>query len=274
VTSVRDSQKEISNGGKTTETAVTVKGTAAANQQVEVFDNSTSKGRVSVTGAGEWAQSVSGLALGGHSIKAVARYGDEPQSNVRTFTVESPVPEFVLDTSTISLSGRLYVPTGRPDVLPVSWPAGTTAIRTPRSGVPPYNYSSSNTGIVTVSTAGEVVARSNGSSTITVRDAQGRSGAYTVQVSGVVLCQGFGSNRYPWGRTDAQNAGYRIPNMEELRAIHGQYVGRWPQGNAFYWSSDGYFLNKNWVKNLVTGAEGYAVATVVPFSLCLVVGIR
>jgi hypothetical protein len=274
VTSVRDSQKEIANGGETTETSVTVKGKAAANQQVEVFDKSASKGKVSVTAAGDWSQAISGLALGGHSIKAVARYGDEPQSNVRTFTVESPVPDFVLDTSTISLSGRLYVPTGRPDVLPVSWPAGTTATRTPCSGVPPYSYSSSNTGIVTVSTAGEVFARSNGSSTITVRDAQGCSGAYAVQISGVVLCQGFGRNRYPWGKTDAQNAGYRIPNMEELRAIHSQYVGRWPQGNAFYWSSDGYFLNKNWVKNLVTGAEGYAVATVVPFSLCLVVGIR
>ena len=274
VTSVRDSQKEILNGGKTTETAVTVKGNAAASQQVEVFDSSTSKGVVSVNGAGEWTQAVSGLGLGAHSIKAIARYGEEPQSNVRTFTVESPVPDFVLDTSTISLNGRLYVPSGRPDVLPTSWPAGTTATRTPRSGVPPYSYSSSNTGVVTVNSSGEVAARFNGSSTITVRDAQGRSGTYSVQVSGVVDCRGFGRKRYPWGKADAESAGYRMPNMAELRAIYSQYGGRWPQGNDFYWSSDPYILDKNYVKNLVTGADGLAVSWVIPYSLCLVVGLR
>ena len=65
-----------------------------------------------------------------------------------------------------------------------------------------------------------------------------------------------------------------MPNMAELRAIYSQYGARWPQGNDFYWSSDPYILDKNRVKNLVTGADGTAVSWVHPYSLCLVVGLR
>ncbi|QKF51747.1 hypothetical protein [Pseudomonas graminis] len=257
VTSVRDSQKEISNGGKTTETAVTVKGNAAANQQVEVFDNSTSKGKVSVTGAGEWTQSVSGLALGGHSIKAVARYGDEPESNVRTFTVESPVPPLVIDPSTVALSSKLYRPTADLSVDPVSWPANSTSRRTPSSGAPPYTYTSSNSAIVKVAGDGTIYSQSNGNATITVRDSQGRSGSYPVSVSGVILVHLLGNTTYKAGLKLAAANGKRIPSLGELREIHAQYGNRWPQGEArFYsWSTDGAGLYKNWVKNLVTSDE-------------------
>lgn len=270
---VSDSEGDVEQGGTTTETTVTASGTAAANEQVEVFDGATSKGKTAVGANGSWSVSVS-VALGAHSLKAVGQYGSNPASAVRQFSVISPIPEFVLDTATVSLNGRLYVPGSRLDVLPVSWPAGTTATRTPRSGVPPYSYSSSNTALVTVDANGKVFSRGNGSATITVRDAQGRSGAYMVQVSNVILCVGFGQNRYPWAKNNVEASGFRIPNMDELRSIYNLYPGRWPQGNDFYWSSNGYVLNKNYVKNLVTGAEGYAVASVVPFSLCLVVGIR
>jgi hypothetical protein len=271
--SVRDSRGEIGQGGTTTETTVTASGTAVASEQVEVFDKNASKGTTRAGGGSAWSLSV-GVALGSHSIKAVGRYADNPSSGTRDFNVVSPIPDFVLDTSAINLSGRLYVPAGRDDVLPVTWPSGTTTSRVPISGVPPYSYSSTNTRVVTVDANGNVFSRSNGSATINVQDAQGRSGAFLVQVSGVITCQGFSFNRYPWGKKEAQNAGFRIPNIGELRAMSALYRGRWPQGNDFYWSSDGYALNKNWVHNLVTGVDGYAVSSVVPFSLCLVVGIR
>lgn len=271
--SVHDSNGEITQNGETTETTVTALGTAAPNEQVEVFDGNASKGKTAVGSDGDWRLSV-GVPLGPHSLKAVGQYAENPASGVRQFSVISPIPEFVLDTSAINLNGRLYVPDSRPDVLPVSWPAGTTATRIPSSGVPPYSYSSSNTALVTVDANGKVFSRGNGGATITVRDAQGRSGAYTVQVSNVIVCGGFGLNRYPWGKKDAEASGFRIPNMDELRSIYNLYPGIWPQGNDFYWSSNGYALNKNYVKNLVTGVEGYAVASVIPYSLCLVVGLR
>jgi hypothetical protein len=258
VTSVRDSQKEIPNAGKTTETSVTVSGNAAANQQVEVFDNSTSKGRVSVTAAGGWSQAISGLALGGHSVKAVARYGDEPQSNVRTFTVESPVPAFVIDTSTMTLSGRLYRANTDMSVDPLSWPGGTATVRTPSSGAAPYSYSSSNPNVARVVSNGTVYAHTNGSATITVRDSAGRSGSYTVSVSGVVVVYTLSNSTYKQAQSDAASNGRRLPNLDELRAIYNQFgQGRFPQypDRLYSWSTNGAGLFKNSTKNLVTGAE-------------------
>lgn len=257
VTSVRDSQKEIPNAGKTTETTVTVSGNAAAGQQVEVFDNSKSKGRVSVTAAGEWTQVIGGLALTGHSVKAIARYGDEPESNVRTFTVESPVPPLVIDPSAIALSGKLYRPTADLSVNPISWPANSTSRRTPSSGAPPYTYTSSNSAIVKVTGDGTIYSQSNGNATITVRDSQGRSGSYPVSVSGVILVHLLGNTTYKAGVKLAAANGKRIPSLGELREIHGQYGSGWPQGEArFYsWSTDGAGLFQNWTKNLVTSDE-------------------
>lgn len=257
VTSVRDSQKEIPNAGKTTETTVTVSGNAAAGQQVEVFDNSKSKGRVSVTAAGEWTQVIGELALTGHSVKAIARYGDEPESNVRTFTVESPVPPLVIDPSAIALSGKLYRPTADLSVNPISWPANSTSRRTPSSGAPPYTYTSSNSAIVKVTGDGTIYSQSNGNATITVRDSQGRSGSYPVSVSEVILVHLLGNTTYKAGLKLAAANGKRIPSRGELRDIYAQYGSGWPQGEArFYsWSTDGAGLFQNWTKNLVTSDE-------------------
>lgn len=274
LTNVRDSKGEVTNAGSTTDTTVTASGKATANEQVQIVDGTTSKGNAAVNASGDWSHSISGLALGAHNVKAVALYGDEASSNIRTFTVKSPVPDFVLDRSQVTLGGRLYVPDNRPDVLPGSWPAGTRATRNPSSGVPPYYYSSSNSAVVTVDSIGTVTARQNGSVSITVRDSQGRSGSYAVSVTGIIVCGGFGTNKYPWAVTALSNAGWRMPNVDELRAIHNLYAGRWPQGNGYYWSSTGRSFNTNWVKNLVTGQEGYGYSSLIPHSICLVVGLR
>lgn len=272
--SVRDSQGEVANAGSTTDTAVTVSGKAASNEQVEVFDGATSSGIAAVDAAGDWSKPVNALSLGAHSIKAVAKYGNQAPSNIRTFTVELPVPEFVLDPSSVALNGRLYVPAGRLDILPTTWPTGTTATRTPSSGVPPYVYSSSNTAVATVDANGMIAARQNGNASITVRDSQGRTGSYPVIVSGVTVCVGFTASRYPQAVTALSREGCRMPSLDELRAIYTQYGSRWPQGNDYYWSVSSSGLNRNWVKNLVTGAEGTAGNTTIGGSLCLSTGLR
>nr|GEY35281.1 hypothetical protein [Tanacetum cinerariifolium] len=274
ITSVRDSKAEVPQNGTTVDTTVAVTGTAAPSQQVEVLDGNTSKGSPPVSAAGTWSLSVAGLSLGGHSVKARALYGEKPESNVRSFTVKSPVPDFVLDTSTITLSGWLYVPSDHPEVLPIAWPGGTSSTRTPTNGVPPYSYSSSDTSRVRVDNNGTVFARYNGTATITVTDKAGRSGSYPVRVTGVEIASSFGYNRYPRGKDDAEAAGYRIPNLAELAAIHAMYGANWPQGNDWSWSSDAQGFGRQYVRNVVTGATGTANGTVVPFSLCIVVGLK
>ncbi|MBD8476204.1 hypothetical protein IFT98_18490 [Pseudomonas sp. CFBP 8770] len=86
ITSVRDSKGEVSAGGTTYDGRVTVSGTATAGQQVELIDVATSKGVVSVDAGGTWTASVTGLAVGSHSLTAQALYGSAPVSNAIGFS--------------------------------------------------------------------------------------------------------------------------------------------------------------------------------------------
>lgn len=234
LTSVRDSKGEV--GSSTTDTTVTASGKAADNQQVEVFDGNTSKGKAQVNGSGDWSHQVTGLALGSHSLKAVALYDSGASSNVRIFTVASPIPGFVLDPSAVNLNGKVYRLAGY-GTEPVSWPGGTTYTRVPSSGVAPYTYSSSNPTVVVVNAGGTIFSNRNGTATITVRDAQGRSGSYSVNVSNVIEVVGLGRSNWNNATSNAASRGKRIPSHDELNQIAEMYLGRWPMGGGLYWST-------------------------------------
>ncbi|WP_268800091.1 hypothetical protein [Pseudomonas huanghezhanensis] len=254
--SVRDSKGEIAQGGTTAETTVTASGTAAANAQVEVFDYFASRGTTVVGGTGSWSLSVS-VALGIHGINAVGRYADNPSSDTRNFTVVSPVPDFVLDSTPVSLNGALWGMAGYPGHEPLRWPAGTTLVRIPSSGVPPYTYSSSNDTKVQVNKDGRINSVSNGVATITVQDGQGRTGSYNVTVSNVTMVYGLGNDTFKGGQKTAASRGLGIPPLDVLNSIWSQYGNRFPMGNGSYWSSTsapGFYMN--YTKNLVTGAQG------------------
>ncbi|WP_456254520.1 YncE family protein [Pseudomonas iridis] len=90
ITSVKGSPSgdEIPEGGTTVETAVTLTGTAAKGQKVEVFDGTTSKGQPVVHATtGVWELAVNELSVAAHSFKAKALYGSGAESAIRTFTV-------------------------------------------------------------------------------------------------------------------------------------------------------------------------------------------
>ncbi|MEX6663592.1 hypothetical protein [Pseudomonas sp. W2-17] len=269
--SVRDSKGEISQGGTTTETTVTASGTAAPNEQVEVFDVNTSKGKTAVAGNGGWSLSV-GVALGAHSLKAVGQYAENPTSPVRQFSVIPAIPPFVLDPSSVSLNGGFYAFADYPGTLPLSWPAGTTIVKTPTSGVPPYTYSSSNDSTVRVDQNGSIYSTSNGTATITVRDKEGRQGSYTVTVSNVILVHGMGNRNWPDANNTASGAGRRMMNMDQLRQIYNLYGSNFPMGSHPCWSTDSAGLFMNRTKDLFTGGEGTA-RTTVPGGYCFVMAI-
>ncbi|HEY0286112.1 MAG TPA: hypothetical protein VGC62_03735, partial [Pseudomonas sp.] len=257
LSSVKDSKGEVANGGTTTDTAVTASGKAAGSEQVEVFDGASSKGKVTATTAGDWTHPLTGLALGAHSIKAVAQYGSGSASNVRTLTVVSPIPPFVLDPSTVTLSGKFYRPGRNLGIDPPAWPANTSTTRVPSSGKAPYSYHSSNPSVVRVNQNGVITSQGNGSATITVQDSAGRSGSYQVNVSGVIIVRFLGNAPYKRAVNNASANGLRIPNLNELREMYSQYGGRWPQDEArlYSWSTDRSGLWRNMGKNLVTGQE-------------------
>ncbi|MFI8225049.1 hypothetical protein [Pseudomonas sp. NPDC085632] len=88
ITSVKGANGvEIANGGKTTETRVTLAGIAEATQKVEVFDGTFAKGAVVVDPMGNWTFSLSELSVGSHSIRAKALYGAGEESHSWNFTV-------------------------------------------------------------------------------------------------------------------------------------------------------------------------------------------
>ena len=88
ISSVKDSEgQEIVDGGTTTETSVTLTGTAPANLGVEVLDGDVSKGKPIANASGQWTLPVSGLDVGAHVMTAKALYGENEVSVARGFTV-------------------------------------------------------------------------------------------------------------------------------------------------------------------------------------------
>lgn len=178
------------------------------------------------------------------------------------------------DTSPVSLSGKVYLIPGRPDVLP-TFPAGTTVRRNASGGQAPYAYTSSDARIAHVDQDGLTSVRGNGTARISVTDALGETKSYTVTVSGVIQCFGLGSGKYAQMTAAAAGQAARIPSIDELNQIFNAYGNRWPMGDGLYWSSTVAAQNlvgMKWylIKNLVTGAN----FKVLEHSISLGVGIR
>jgi len=86
ITRVLDSKGEVVEGGSTFDTTVTLEGTAAIDQQVEILDRAEILATVTATG-GHWTVDLSSLRFKGYRLKARGLYGSLPESGVRTFTV-------------------------------------------------------------------------------------------------------------------------------------------------------------------------------------------
>jgi hypothetical protein len=168
-------------------------------------------------------------------------------------------PGLQLDTSPVTLGGKIYLLPGTPDLLP-DFPAGTSIQRVASGGPAPYTYQSSNALVAKVDANGLTTVRGNGKATITVSDASGASKSYEVTVTGVIHCIGIGKGTYAQMTTAAAGNGARIPSVTELKEIYITYGSRWPMGNGNYWSSTvaaESLVGMKWyfVKNLVTGMD-------------------
>lgn len=86
ITSVRDSQGEVVDGGSTFDTTVTLEGTAVVGRQVEILDKAEVIATVDAIG-GNWTVDLPSLAFKGYSLKARGLYGSIPESGIRTFSV-------------------------------------------------------------------------------------------------------------------------------------------------------------------------------------------
>ncbi|MBD8617279.1 hypothetical protein IFT69_26620 [Pseudomonas putida] len=87
IVSVQDSQGEVSHGGSTFDTRVTLSGTALGSQLVMIYDAQNSKGIALVNDSGNWSLGLTGLATGSHSLTAQALQGAGETSEPRTFII-------------------------------------------------------------------------------------------------------------------------------------------------------------------------------------------
>ena len=182
IDSVKDTKNiEIPQNGTTTDTTVTLAGKATGNLQVEIFDETTSKGTAQVNVSGDWTKQVTGLTLAIHRFTAKGLYGSNPVSTPpRTLTVARPL---VVDTSTMILDGVAVYVNGW--IESGNTIENNTKIRQPTSGSPEYTYQSSDPTIVQVTGDGSVTGRRNGTAIIKVLDASGQSAEYAVRVTNV-----------------------------------------------------------------------------------------
>ncbi|MGH8438016.1 MAG: hypothetical protein ACRERW_02960 [Pseudomonas sp.] len=91
ITSVRDSRGEVAEVGTTVDTSVTLAGKASISQQVELFDGTTSLGRVTANASGDWSHPLQGLTIRPYRLKAKALYGSGLESDIRSFSVVAEV---------------------------------------------------------------------------------------------------------------------------------------------------------------------------------------
>ncbi len=163
----------------------------------------------------------------------VTRAGAVKESELRTLTVRSALE---LDTSAVTLGGKVYLVPAHPDALP-ALPAGTTVQRVASGGTAPYTYSSSNTQVAAVDNAGLASVRGNGTASITVTDATGQSLSYEVTVTGVIVCIALGAGKWGDMSNAASGNNVRLPSIHELREIHAMWGNQWPLVKTQHWSS-------------------------------------
>jgi hypothetical protein len=89
ITGSKDSKgNEILPGGTTVDTSITLEGTGAKGQEVEIFDGATSTGKKpKADDKGIWTVELTGLTTTTHLFKAKALYGGSTESEVWTVTV-------------------------------------------------------------------------------------------------------------------------------------------------------------------------------------------
>lgn len=236
LTSVRHSGGELGNGGKTTDTSVTVTGAATPLYSVQIFLNNVGGQTVSVNGSGVWSLTL-GIHLGSNTVYARSVVNNQ-QTVSRSFTRESPLAPLHFNESPVTLGGKTYIIPGNPNVLP-EFNSGNSVQHRASGGRPGYTYTSSNPRVAEVdSSSGLVTVRGRGTTTITARDAANQSKSYNVTVTNVIQCFGFGNATWTQANSSVAAAGARIPSLAELHEMHLAYGARWPMSTHHYWSTD------------------------------------
>lgn len=148
----------------------------------------------------------------------------------RIYTIKAavPLPELIVDTSDLRLSGLniLIEGTTLPWIRTGNDPVGTSAERPASGGVPPYTYESSHPNIASVDAQGTVKSQSNGKATISVRDSAGQSKSYDAYITNVVFYIGNYEQFIPQYRVPEWilSRGAQTIPLADLRDTHTDFI--------------------------------------------------
>ncbi|QJI39785.1 hypothetical protein HKK52_02205 [Pseudomonas sp. ADAK2] len=148
ITSVKGSPSgvEIPHGKETTETSLTLTGTASAGQKVQLYNGGSPIGGVITVGADRnWTITLTGLSVATYSIVARGLYGTQPQSPARSVIVTAIVTPAI--TSIKGSPSGVEIPHGKETTETSLTLTGTASAG---QTVQLYNGSSPIGGIITV----------------------------------------------------------------------------------------------------------------------------
>jgi hypothetical protein len=170
ITSIKNGSTEVGNGTTLTviggtDTSVTVTGTATENLEIELFDNGVSKGIVPVGANKVWSTSVR-VAVGLHSLTAIAKYGDNLVSTPRTFNQKAlwdfaggsiqgwvRQPPYTASNLYLSQQGGLWYVVSYTDAA-VNWDSTIMSLQVPVRAGKFYNFSYIASAAITSNTNG------------------------------------------------------------------------------------------------------------------------
>ncbi|WP_415773438.1 Ig-like domain-containing protein [Pseudomonas sp. LB3P38] len=223
----------ISNGGTTLATHVTVTGRVSPFQPVEVFNGSASIGKPPVDDKGQWTIAVPDLAVALHSLTAQVLGGDKPTSPPWTFTVWAKLQ--IGGNLSINLTDYFQVAGRPPSVIPDE----ATRLQQASGGSGGYTYVSSNQNVAKVISAdGRVGALANGTTTITVSDGS-QSASYQLIVTGIRYVR-LRQSQVSWHEQSWRHSCLSVAQFQRFWSIYSlsgnvaSYLG-WP--NSTYWTS-------------------------------------
>ncbi|EJM27309.1 hypothetical protein [Pseudomonas sp. GM25] len=144
--------------------------------------------------------------------------------------VGTGLPELILDTSPLQLSGTRYYVHPLPNPPGYEFPSdpmpGSFADRVATGGVSGITYESNNINVASVSARGRVYARANGEAVITAKDSSNQSKSYRVTTSGIAKQIVAHFNQISW-RAAVQLAsadGGRLFTLSELESEYRKFT--------------------------------------------------
>ncbi|OJA23531.1 hypothetical protein BGV47_32060 [Burkholderia ubonensis] len=270
-----DLNRDIGQDASVVTASISLTGTAAAGQEVEILNGQTLLTTVSAPGGNWSAPNLPVSAGSSYSLTARGKYGSNPESTPpRTFTVASPLavgPETVhLDTTRyyVFIHDTWEVPP------PSYWPEEVYNVPV-TGGVPPYYFTitaASGEKVIRVSETGQILPwRNSGWAHVTVSDSAGNS--LVIQVGTTHLWQyQQAANRVTRTQADTYLAqkGLKMPNRAQMHDFYSRFavaganvcttIGIQNNGpsdsTCWFWEDEIHSTNRWWFRNLGDGAEG------------------